>query len=112
MRANSFRGSLGAAVMAMVSLSLSSALALQPPLKTRGASLDEPPPPPLKKTEPTAKPADKPAEKVETYEFVMRDKPWGAVFEWLTDNTGIPVVSNYKPQGTFNFIGPKGKKYT
>src|SRR4051812_1805665 len=35
--------------------------------------------------------------------FEMRDKPWGAVLEWLADLVGLPVVTNEKPTGTFTF---------
>jgi hypothetical protein len=45
--------------------------------------------------------------------FEMRNKPWGTVFEWLTDKTGRPFISgSVTPPGTFNFIGQQGKKYT
>jgi type II secretory pathway component GspD/PulD (secretin) len=37
----------------------------------------------------------------------MRDKPWGSVLEWLADQTGLTVNSNYKPTGTFTFIAPQ-----
>jgi type II secretory pathway component GspD/PulD (secretin) len=43
----------------------------------------------------------------------MRDKPWSDVLEWLADQTGLPVSTNYKPTGTFTFIAPKGaNEYT
>src|SRR2546421_552355 len=41
----------------------------------------------------------------------MRSMPWGNVFEWLTDQTGLPVVTNHKPTGSFDFYSPK-VKYT
>jgi general secretion pathway protein D len=50
--------------------------------------------------------------------FEMRAKPWAQVFEWLSDQTGLPFISNYPPPtGSFNFINPRidGKeprKYT
>src|SRR5437764_15230685 len=44
--------------------------------------------------------------------FEMRDKPWSAVLEWLTDQTGLPFASVIKPTGTFNVITPKNQKYT
>jgi type II secretory pathway component GspD/PulD (secretin) len=34
----------------------------------------------------------------------MRDKPWSAVLEWLADQSGLPIITNYKPTGTFTFI--------
>jgi len=57
-------------------------------------------PPPAKTPEPKA-----PEKRVS---FEMRDKPWMQVFEWLTDQTGLPVVSQYKPSGSFTFISPRG----
>src|SRR5947209_6037735 len=52
------------------------------------------------------------------YAFEMRNKPWAAVFEWLSDKTGLPFISkNAPPGGTFTFINPRidgkeSKKYT
>ncbi|HEV3236036.1 MAG TPA: secretin N-terminal domain-containing protein, partial [Gemmataceae bacterium] len=113
MRVRNFRGSLWTAILALIPLTLSSALALDPPGRGKGGNPDDPPPVPAKKAETAVKPLEKVDEKpLPTYAFEMRDKSWNSVFEWLTDQTGIPVVSNYKPTGTFNFIGPKGMKYT
>ena len=40
--------------------------------------------------------------------FEMRAKPWAQVFEWLSDQTGLPFISNYPPPtGSFNFINPR-----
>jgi type II secretory pathway component GspD/PulD (secretin) len=39
--------------------------------------------------------------------FEMRDAPWKKVLEWLADTTGTPVVTQYKPTGTFSFIAPR-----
>jgi len=49
--------------------------------------------------------------------FEMRDKPWREVFEWLSDQTGLPVICAYSPTGTFTFISPRDadkqpRKYT
>jgi type II secretion system protein D len=44
--------------------------------------------------------------------FAMDGKPWDAVFKWLTNETGKEVISNFKPTGTFTFIGPDKKTYT
>src|SRR5262249_35027972 len=52
----------------------------------------------------------KPAEKTISFEF--RDKPWGSVLEWLRDVSNLPIISPYKPTGSFTFIPPKGKSYT
>src|SRR5262249_54032110 len=43
----------------------------------------------------------------------FRNKPWADVFAWLGDVTGLPVIANTKPTGTFTFVSPKpGKGYT
>ena len=65
--------------------------------------------PPNPKTEAAApaKKADEP-----NLVFEMRDKPWAAVFEWLNEHSGLPVIYSNKPQGTFNFVPPKDKKYS
>jgi type II secretory pathway component GspD/PulD (secretin) len=46
--------------------------------------------------------------------FEMRDKPWSSVLEWLSDQTGVPVITTIKPTGSFTFIAPRGhiEKYT
>lgn len=39
--------------------------------------------------------------------FEMRDKKWSAVFEWLSDQTGMPFSSTFPPPpGTLSFINP------
>lgn len=44
--------------------------------------------------------------------FEMRSMPWASLFEWLSDKTGMPVISTIKPpRGSLNIISPK-KKYT
>src|SRR5947209_3249135 len=46
------------------------------------------------------------AEKRIAVEF--QGKPWRQVFEWLSDQTGMPYISNYPPPtGTFTFINPR-----
>jgi type II secretory pathway component GspD/PulD (secretin) len=51
-------------------------------------------------------------EHVKTSTFEFRAVPWGTVFEWLSDQTGLAVVSHVKPTGTFTFVPPRpGKKY-
>ena len=40
--------------------------------------------------------------------FEMRGKEWKTVFEWFSDQTGMPYSSKYPPPtGTFTFINPK-----
>jgi RNA polymerase sigma factor (sigma-70 family) len=46
------------------------------------------------------------------YAFTMDGKPWGQVFEWLTDVTGKPVISIYKPSGTLSLRTKAGSKYS
>jgi len=69
-------------------------------------SKEEPPGSPEKQPEKT------PAKTVEKVEkrmaFEMRAKPWSQVFEWLSDQTGLPFISSHAaPTGTFNFINPR-----
>src|SRR5438132_355674 len=46
------------------------------------------------------------------YRFEVSDAPWPKVFEQLTEMTGKPLISVYKPTGSFSFKGPPGKEYT
>jgi len=65
---------------------------------------------------PVSSRADSPNREPEkTVAFEMRDKPWGAVLEWLADQSGLPVSTIHKPTGTFTFIAPKSlseRRYT
>ena len=46
------------------------------------------------------------SEKLFTLEF--REKQWKTVFEWLTDKTGLPLITNLQPPtGTFTLITPR-----
>jgi len=47
-----------------------------------------------------------------TFTFEMRGKPWASVFEWLTDKTGTPFISQDVPTGTLNFIAKKDQRFT
>jgi hypothetical protein len=53
-----------------------------------------------------------PAVAEKTFAFEMRDKPWGSVLEWLTDQTGLRNQSGYSPRRSFTFISPPNKTYT
>lgn len=58
---------------------------------------------------------DKPAKPEPTYKFEMRGKSWSRVLEWLSEETGLPVITTTKPPGgTFDVISPGGptKQYT
>src|SRR5947208_6564013 len=63
------------------------------------------PPMPTPPLPPMGEPANKPAEKKVRFEF--RDKRWGDVLEWLSEQTGLPVMAVNKPTGTFTFVAPK-----
>ncbi len=39
-------------------------------------------------------------------------KPWPHVFEWLTNVTDLPVITTFKPSGTFTFLGQPGQLYS
>lgn len=51
-----------------------------------------------------------PAEKRYTVEF--RDLSWARVFEWLSEQTNLPVITQYKVPGTFSFTAGKQKSFT
>ncbi|HEY2148338.1 MAG TPA: hypothetical protein VGH32_10400, partial [Pirellulales bacterium] len=59
-----------------------------------------------------ADPEKKEASTEKRIAFAMDGKPWDAVFKWLANETGKEVVANFKPTGTFTFIGPDKKTYT
>ena len=42
----------------------------------------------------------------------LSGKPRREVFEWLSEQTEMPVITSFKPVGTFTYHGPKGMKYT
>lgn len=66
---------------------------------------DEPEKPKKSDTAASKEAPSKPKEK--TVLFEMRDKPWGAVLEWLADQTGLSVVTVDKPTGTLTYIAPR-----
>ena len=47
-----------------------------------------------------------------TIAFSMSGKPWKEVFQWLTDQTGLPVVATTVPTDSFSFIAPARRTYT
>jgi type II secretory pathway component GspD/PulD (secretin) len=51
-----------------------------------------------------------------TYAFTFDKAPWPKVLEWLADVTGMPVITLYRPTGTFSFVPQtvdgKPRKYT
>src|SRR5438105_2663572 len=56
---------------------------------------------------PAAVPAapSKPAQK--KIKFEKRSQPWGQVLEWLSDQSGLPLITKTMPTGTFSFVGSK-----
>jgi hypothetical protein len=45
--------------------------------------------------------------------FEFREAPWSRVFAWLSERTGLPIISIIKPAGTFTFIPDRiVKSYT
>src|SRR5262245_39906773 len=66
-----------------------------------------------KKAESGAKKAPQSSYSDKKYTLEFREKQWKYVFEWLTDKTSLPLVTNLQPPtGTFTFIAPQGRKYT
>jgi type II secretory pathway component GspD/PulD (secretin) len=64
---------------------------------------------------PAAKKQAKAAEKTpaKRFTFSISEKPWGTVLAWLSDQTGLPVITTIKPTGMFTFVPPKpGRNYT
>src|SRR5262245_33858004 len=49
------------------------------------------------KTDPAPKSADK------RFTFSMQNVPWPKVLEWVVDQTGLPLVAQSVPNGTFTF---------
>jgi type II secretory pathway component GspD/PulD (secretin) len=43
--------------------------------------------------------------------FAMDSKPWKGVFEWISAQTGKPVINTTKPTGTFSFTSTPGATY-
>src|SRR5262249_38883811 len=56
--------------------------------------------------------AQPPAKAAKVYAFSMRNVPWSTVFEWYSDNSGLPYVGGVRPTGSFSFIPPQGKQFT
>jgi type II secretory pathway component GspD/PulD (secretin) len=54
----------------------------------------------------------KPSPQGKRFSFEMRNKPWKDVLTWLTEVTGKPVITTFKPTGSFTFVGPPKKTYS
>ena len=46
-----------------------------------------------------------------TLNLDMQSKPWKAVFEWLSEQTRLPVVAGQVPAGTLSVLSPRNKTY-
>jgi type II secretory pathway component GspD/PulD (secretin) len=57
---------------------------------------------------PPAAKGDKAAAPEKRLLFEMREKPWKEVFDWLSDQSGLPVIASKKPAGNFTFVAPRG----
>src|SRR6266568_3248626 len=68
---------------------------------------DKQDPPPAKPATEAPKPAASTPAKDAKIEFEMRDKRWVDVLEWLSEKTGLRVITTFKPSGTFTFIPPR-----
>ena len=55
---------------------------------------------------------DKPKAEERAIVFKLRNVPWPAALEWLTDVTGLPINASGVPTGTFSFISRADNKYT
>src|SRR5262249_19399157 len=42
------------------------------------------------------------------FRFQMTDVPWGKVLQWLADESGLEVIAQVIPQGSFTFTPLKG----
>ena len=45
-----------------------------------------------------------PASPDKKYAFEFDKRPWREVFEWLSDRTGLPVITTLQPTGTFTYV--------
>ncbi|MCI0461115.1 MAG: hypothetical protein L0Z62_29550 [Gemmataceae bacterium] len=39
--------------------------------------------------------------------FTAQEMPWRKVFEWLSEQTGLPYLARHMPAGNFTFLAPK-----
>jgi hypothetical protein len=56
--------------------------------------------------------APEPISKTGVVAFEMRGKPWDQVLEWLSDQTGLPLLTTQKPKGAFTFASREKRGYT
>ena len=54
-----------------------------------------------------------PKVKQQEFSFQTNAIPWNELFNWLSNRTGMPVLTQVKtPTGSLNIISPKGTRYT
>jgi type II secretory pathway component GspD/PulD (secretin) len=51
-----------------------------------------------------------PSQPAKPLTFEFRNTPWSTVLEWLSDQTGLAVITPLKPTGTFTFVPPQSHK--
>src|SRR5438045_3018503 len=56
------------------------------------------------------RPAARPEQK--KIKFSVRGEPWPRVFDWLSRESGKPVINQYKVAGSFSIHVPEGASYT
>lgn len=90
--------------------------ATQPPSTSPMPTQPEPKDKEKDKTAPTiitpAAPVDPKKLADKTVAFQARDWPWKNVLEWLSNETGLPIITNATPTGTFSFYGNPRKFYS
>jgi type II secretory pathway component GspD/PulD (secretin) len=45
-------------------------------------------------------------------QFQAHNQPWPATLDWLAQQTGLPIIANSVPDGTFTVFGSTSEKYT
>ncbi len=66
----------------------------------------------LEREPPPKKVGDASNPKEKRYSFAFKKQTWGNVFQWLAEQTDLPVICTSVPTGTFSFTPPAGKTYT
>src|SRR5436190_6744727 len=71
-----------------------------------GSAQTDPPKKAPDKADPKAADKSEPAPKLpaKKLEFSMSEKPWNLVFAWLSEQTNKPLITAYKPAGSFTFL--------
>jgi hypothetical protein len=63
-----------------------------------------------------AAPAPRPAppeKKEATFKIpAFNNTNWGKVLDWFTEETGVAIIRNHSPRGSFTYNGPPDREYT